>query len=151
MTWGVLSGVRRLGCDTAPLIYLMESHADFGPPMVEVARRVDEGVFELVCSTITLTEVLTRPMRVGREDLVDAYRALLEHHGHVALVDIDPEVAVRAAELRARHSLRTPDALQIAAAIHAGCDAFLTNDRDLARVDEIAVVLVSDLLTLERR
>jgi predicted nucleic acid-binding protein len=146
VTRALLSDVGRLGCDTAPLIYLMERHPDFGPPVVDVARRVDEGAVVLVASTITLTELLIRPLRLGRIDLVAAYRALLEHHRHVELVDIDAEVAVRAAELRARHRLRTPDALQIAAAIHAGCDAFLTNDRDLARVDEIAVVLVADLV-----
>lgn len=32
---------------------------------------------------------------------------------------------------QARYHLRMPDALQVAVAIKAGCEAFLTNDRDL--------------------
>ncbi len=32
-----LAGVRLLGLDTAPIIYLIEQHAEFGPPVVDVA------------------------------------------------------------------------------------------------------------------
>lgn len=55
-------------------------------------------------------------------------------------------MAVLAAELRARYMLRTPDAIQVAASLHAGCEAFLTNDADLRRVTELRIVLVSDLV-----
>lgn len=140
-----LEGVRTLGFDTAPLIYLIEKHPSFLEPMREVARRVDEGSIGAVASVITLTELLAQPLRHGRTDLVEAYRRLFEAHAHVRVVPIDVAIAVRGAELRARHGLRTPDALQVAAAIQAGCDAFLTNDADMRRVDEARVVLVSDL------
>ena len=97
-------------------------------------------------STLTLTEVLSLPLRLGRDDLVRAYRTLLEGHDRLRLVAVDAGVAVKAAELRARHNLRTPDAIQIAAALPAGCDAFLTNESDLRRVTEVKVILVSDLV-----
>ena len=41
--------------------------------------------------------------------------------------------------------MRLPDALQIAVAIQEGCEAFLTNDRRLARVAELRVLLLDDL------
>jgi len=41
--------------------------------------------------------------------------------------------------------IRLPDALQIAAALAAGCEAFLTNDEGLQRVNEISVLIVSDI------
>lgn len=145
MSWAAIANVGRLGCDTAPLIYLMEGHPTFGPPMIEVARRVDDGGLHLVCSSLTLTEVLVHPLKAGRQDLADAYRRLLTRHAHVSLVDIGPAIAERAAVLRARYSLRTPDALQVASAIESGCEAFLTNDDGLQRVTEISVVLVSSL------
>lgn len=55
-------------------------------------------------------------------------------------------VAERAAALRARYDLRTPDALQIAAVQAAGCQAFLTNDHRLKRVTEPRVITVDDLV-----
>jgi predicted nucleic acid-binding protein len=40
-----------------------------------------------------------------------------------------------ATELRARHGLKVPDALHLAAAIEGGCDEFWTND---TRLDKAA-------------
>lgn len=128
------------------LIDLIEQHPVFREPVIEVARLLDAGKIEGVASTITLTEVLGQPIRLARRDLVDAYRTLLEQHAHLRLVPIYANFAFRAAELRGRYGLRTPDALQVAASLEAGCDAFLTNDRELGRVEEIRVVLVTDLV-----
>jgi len=60
-------------------------------------------------------------------------------------VPISAGVAESAADLRARYNLRTPDALHVATAIDAGCDAFLTNDTGIKRVQEIAVLVLDDL------
>ena len=45
------------------------------------------------------------------------------------MVPLLPEVMDRAAELRASTRLQTADAIPLAAAVHWGCDALLTNDR----------------------
>jgi predicted nucleic acid-binding protein len=42
--------------------------------------------------------------------------------------------------------MKTPDALQIAVACQAGCEAFLTNDRALRRVTDINVLVLADLV-----
>ncbi len=39
----------------------------------------------------------------------------------------------------------TPDALQIAAALHRGCQAFLTNDITLKRVTNVQVLILDEL------
>jgi hypothetical protein len=44
--------------------------------------------------------------------------------------------------LRARYQIRTPDAIQIAAAIDFGARLFLTNDDRVRRVTEIEVVVL---------
>jgi len=54
-------------------------------------------------------------------------------------------IAEQAARLRAQYRLRTPDAIHIATAMIAGCDAFLTNDRDLKRVQAIRVLILDEL------
>jgi predicted nucleic acid-binding protein len=61
------------------------------------------------------------------------------------LVPIDIEVAELAADLRARYNLRTPNALQVAAAIVRRCEVFLTNDARLKRVAEIRVLTLEEL------
>lgn len=49
-------------------------------------------------------------------------------------VDLNRAVFDLAAVLRAESNLKTPDALHLAAAMHAGCDEFCTNDRQLIRI-----------------
>jgi uncharacterized protein len=49
-------------------------------------------------------------------------------------VDLNRSVFDLASVLRAESNLKTPDALHLAAAIHAGCDEFCTNDKQLVKV-----------------
>jgi predicted nucleic acid-binding protein len=54
-------------------------------------------------------------------------------------------VAERAAEIRAHYNLKLADSFQVAAAIVAGCDAFLTNDSALKRVSGITILVLGEL------
>lgn len=49
------------------------------------------------------------------------------------------------ADIRARYRLQLPEAFQIATALDAGCQAFLTNDAQLKRIAELKILLVSEL------
>ena len=51
-----------------------------------------------------------------------------------------------AAQLRAMEGLKTPDALQVAAALQAGCTAFVTNDRKIPSVGGLRVLQLRDYL-----
>ena len=55
-------------------------------------------------------------------------------------VDIDRPLLRAAAALRARHAIKTPDALEVAAALSAGCRAFVTNDRKLPTIPGLEVI-----------
>jgi predicted nucleic acid-binding protein len=55
-------------------------------------------------------------------------------------IPVDLAIAERAAELRARYNLKTPDALQVATAIETGCNAFLTSDMRLKRITELRIL-----------
>jgi predicted nucleic acid-binding protein len=140
-----LKDVRRLSVETAPFIYYVERYPAYVDKMRVVFLALEAGQFEVVTSTVTLTEVLTKPLRAGDSKLVKTYREMLQTTRNVILAPVSVVVAERAADLRARNNLKTPDALQVAVAIHAGCDAFLSNDSGLKRVTEIRVLLLDEL------
>src|SRR5215470_5410294 len=140
-----LNGVRLLGIETAPFIYFVERHPTYVDRMRAIIRLVDEGTVSAVSSTVTLTEVLTQRIKQGNKTIEQAYRDILLKSRNFRLAPISAPTAERAAQLRARYNLKTPDALQVAAAIDAGCDAFLTNDLGLRRVTELQVLVLDDL------
>ncbi|HMF57312.1 MAG TPA: type II toxin-antitoxin system VapC family toxin [Pyrinomonadaceae bacterium] len=140
-----LSGVTRLAFDTSPVIYFVEAHPKYDALVTDIFQRVADGRIIGVASVITLSEVLVQPIQQNNASLRQSYRELLLHSDNFELFSINEAIAESAADLRARYRLRTPDALQIANAIDAACEAFLTNDATLKRVNELRVLTLDEM------
>ncbi|HSO76916.1 MAG TPA: type II toxin-antitoxin system VapC family toxin [Blastocatellia bacterium] len=140
-----LAGVTRLGFDTSPIIYFVERNPKYLDLVREVIRRVDLGKIEGRTSVVTLTEVLSKPKQSGNAAIEAEYRSLMLNSRNFALLPISIEVAEIAADLRARYNIRTPDAMQIAAALSVSCQAFLTNDAALRRVNDLKILVLDQL------
>ena len=56
------------------------------------------------------------------------------------VVPVSVPIAALAAQLRAQHRLKLPDALQLATALEAGASAFVTHDRDFSGVTALPVL-----------
>ena len=132
--------------DTAAFIYLVEEHAEYLPVVEPLFREVAGGRRQAVTSAITLLEVLVVPYRTGDLELVRRYEAILTRSRGVRIVEVDRGQIHSAALLRARYGIRTPDALQVAAVLSAGCETFVTNDRDLPAVPGIRILQLRSYL-----
>ena len=100
------------------------------------------GLFTLASSELVAFETLIRPMRDGNARLGMLFRSIL------AAVEIDRIPATlamweEAVRIRAETGLAT---LHAATAIRAGCPAFITNDADFSRVEDLPVVILDDLV-----
>lgn len=111
----------------------------------EVFDRIDAGTLQAVTSPVTLAECLVMPIRQGFTQAQQDFTDLIASGNNVTFVVPDAGVAHRAADLRARYHLALADAFQVATALAAGCDAFLTNDRAIQRVTEIPILILDDL------
>jgi predicted nucleic acid-binding protein len=129
--------------DTAIFIYYIEEDPRFVPLIDPLFREADQGARELVTSALTLLEVLVVPYRAGNHLLADRYAALLTRSRGIRLVDLSRDQLRAAALLRATTGIKTPDALQLAAAIGAQCQTFLTNDRRLPTLPGLQVKQLS--------
>jgi predicted nucleic acid-binding protein len=132
------------GLDTAIFIYFIEEHPTFLPVVEPLFVAADRGQLELVTSTLTLLETLVVPYRGGDMALADRYEALLTRSRGVRLVEIDRPLLRRTAYLRARTRVRTPDGLQLAAALATRCTTYVTNDRDVPAVSGLRILQVRD-------
>lgn len=125
--------------DTAPWIYWIEEHRAFLPSLEPIFRQISEGRAIAVASVLVLLEVTTGALRKRDDVLAARYREIFEGMQGVALMDVNASLSIEAARLRARHGLRTADAVHVATALASGATAFVTTDRRLARVDELEV------------
>ena len=130
--------------DTVAFIYLIEEHPTYLSIIEPLFDAVAAGQREIVTSALTLLEVLVVPFRAGDAILAARYEALLTRSRGVRLVDIVLAQLRAAAQLRARHAVRTPDALQLAAALSERCPAFPTDDRRLPSVPGLRIVQLDD-------
>jgi predicted nucleic acid-binding protein len=130
--------------DTAPVIYFVEQNPEFASKVQEVFERLDDGKLTAVVSPITLAECLVLPYKQKNSDIAKIFTELLANSENVLFYPIDEVIADKAADLRARYNLTLTDAFQLAIAIQAECDAFLTNDADLKRVKEIPVLVLAE-------
>jgi predicted nucleic acid-binding protein len=95
-------------------------------------------------SVLLIPELLTKPLREGAVDELEALAALL---ARLDLRPVDDATAELATSLGAAYRLRAADAVHLATAVNAGADRFITNNTTdfPTSIDEIDVTYPSDL------
>ena len=141
----MLQQYTRLLIDTAPLVYFVEQHPQYVQRVTPIFQALDVGTIQAVTSPITLAEALVQPYRQGQVPMQQAFINTITRGHHTRFVAIDDTLSREAAQLRSRYNLSLTDAFQVAVAMAAGCDAFLTNDYGLRRVSEVSIVIVDEL------
>jgi predicted nucleic acid-binding protein len=139
-------GKGTVALDSAVFIYFLEEHGAYLPVVEPLFEEIDAGRRNAITSILTLLEVLVVPLRIGDLDLSRRYEALLTRSRGLRTVEIDREQLKAAALLRARYRLRTPDAIQLGAALSSGGEAFVTNDRDLPAIPGLRIIQLRDYL-----
>jgi predicted nucleic acid-binding protein len=140
-----LQGVR-VCIDTAPIIYFIEKNPKYLGVLKPVFLEIDTGRIEAITSTITLLEVLVHPFRTKNDILAEKYRDILLYSEGLTTFEIFHEVSEMSSKLRAKYSIRTPDAIQIAVGLLYRASKFLTNDSALKKVSDIDVLVLDDFL-----
>jgi predicted nucleic acid-binding protein len=144
---GLIQEVRggAVALDTVAFIYLIEEHPLFLPVVEPVFAAMAAGRIEAVSSSLTLLEVLVVPYRASDLQLAHRYEQLLTQSRGLRLIEIDRTQLRAAAQLRGVHrALKTPDALQLCAALGGGCATFVTNDRDLPSISGLRILQIRD-------
>lgn len=141
----IFQNIKLLGIDTSPLIYYIEENPQYDKFIAEVFDRFERTEFEIIVSSLAITEVMSFPVRLGNDKLANLYYRFLTETTGIKVFPTNIEVAYKAAILRAKYSLKTVDAVHLATAIESGCNAFLTNDFTFKRVTEIRILILDDL------
>jgi predicted nucleic acid-binding protein len=84
---------------------------------------------QLYTSTLTLGEILVKPAEAGDTALQQEYEQTLS--AGAVIVPFDQPAARAYAVIRRDRNIRPPDAIQLACAVCARVDLFITNDERL--------------------
>ncbi|MFN6516687.1 MAG: type II toxin-antitoxin system VapC family toxin [Nostoc sp. CreGUA01] len=135
-----------VGLDTAPLIYFIEQNPTYLQMMRLFFRALNRNEFQVVTSVVTLLEVLVYPLRCGDIALAQQYREILfDDEEGLRTLQLSPDIAEVAAQLRAVYNLHSLDAIQMATAVYGGASFFLTNDSRLPSLPGLISCSVEDL------
>jgi predicted nucleic acid-binding protein len=137
---------RRIALDTSIFIYQLEANVRYLALTNHIFSRLEQPGSSSITSTITMTQVLVQPYRALDEQRVDEFFGLLSTYPNLEWIAPDLQIADRAAQIRARHRLKTPDALQAATAVQARATGLITNDPVFERVDEFDTLVLEQLV-----
>ncbi|HXU24272.1 MAG TPA: type II toxin-antitoxin system VapC family toxin [Tepidiformaceae bacterium] len=123
-----IPGTERLAfVDSCIAIYYVERRNPWHEQVVAAFERSSPEV--LCISDLVRMECHVGAHQLGDMQLLERYERLFDG---LTLIPMTGAVFDRAAELRARHRIKTPDALHLAAALEYGCEEFWTNDMRFA-------------------
>ena len=130
--------------DSCCFIYLFEESNAYAD-VLEKLFSPDFSESIIVSSVISVSEVITKPIREKRDDVAEKYLRLFEQLP-IKIEVVDKSVAIRGATIRAKSGFGLLDSYQIAMAESGECDYFLTNDKQLKKYKNMGVVLIADLV-----
>ena len=141
-----LGKLKKIGIDSMCLIYQFQSHPLFGPLVYKVFSRLEEHKLIGVTSVLAIAEILSFKKLQENRKAFDEERQKFDQIPNLEIINVDSKLCVAAAIIRAKYSLRLPDAIQLTTAIFCQADGFITNDEGLRKVKEVEIVLLKDYL-----
>lgn len=142
-----LQNCRLVALDSMIIAYHFADAPRYAPLTQVIFDALEAGQLAGMTTTITLAEVLTAPAKLNNQEALQSYEIYLSHFPNLQLVPVDTALARETALVRAATGLRTPDAVNVAAARLAGAAAIITNDhRWVGKVAQPALILLSDYL-----
>ncbi len=141
----VISPNSKIYIDTAVAIYSVEWNREYFELLQPLWLKFQAEEIEIVSSELILMETLVLPLRNEDSLVINAYEELLLSEP-MQLVPINQSILRQAANLRATTNLKTPDAIHAATAIAADCDLLIINDKGFRNLDNLPVVILSEVL-----
>lgn len=132
--------------DANVFIYFVEENRRYQDVCKKIFGNIEANSNRALTSTLTLLEILVKPYKLKRDDLVLRFYSLFSTYPNISWIDLTLGISDLAAKLRAEYGLKTPDAIQAASAISYGIKGFICNDKTFKRIKDINCLLIDDCI-----
>lgn len=119
-----------IGIDTNIIIYWLENNPEFTDDVQRLLSPIIEQKERSVVSVILFTEFIAG---AASSSLLSPLFLM----PNLAIVDVTHAIAVLAGELSKSYNLKPLDAIHLSTAIESGATKFVTNDKQLLKLDKI--------------
>ena len=140
-----IAGAAKIYVDSNVLIYLIEGLEPFAGLAARTFEIAGRAGAQVVTSQLSAAECMIRPFWESNSRLIHDYERLFENQSDITLVALDYGIVKHAAEVGGPLGLKLVDALHIASAMAAGCEVFVTNDRNISAPGGIEIVQLSTI------
>lgn len=134
---------KHIAIDSMIMIYLIEGRQ----PSCSVIKKTLEAARQISFSSFGLGEVLAGFEKAKDKQGKIQLLSFVESYEKLSVIGFGKQEALIFAQLRAKYpSIKPPDAIHLATAISARVDGFLTNDKDLMKVEELPILMLESFL-----
>ena len=134
--------------DTSVLIYYLEGIEPYYLLAEEIFNHILDENIRGSLSAISVTEFVTKPLADGNVTDVERFKHFIDALS-IQVLAVTYEIAERAGKLRSQYpNVQTADALIVATALENGCEIFVTNDKDLKKLEAcgLTIIVLNDLV-----
>ena len=131
--------------DASALIYLVDGEDQWAEATQATLQQLaaEAPDLTLAVSRLSVLECRVAPLRRGDQASLDRFEALFAQPD-LLVVELSASVVELATQLRAKHRLRTPDALQAACCLELGPEVvMITGDAGFQRIRALQVCLIA--------
>lgn len=137
----------RIYLDTNTWIYALEGYSAFRPQLTLLFEQMQAGTLTGITSELTLAELLVKPCRDQELEQQARYKKAIANRKNFFIMPVLRDLLIDAADVRAKTQLKLPDAIHAATALRTNCTTLLTNDRQIKKLTDISVVLLSEVVS----
>ncbi len=120
-----------IALDSNIFINALEKDDISGDKARQLFAKIKSQGLRVYTSVITLQEVFVGVYKERLEEKGAKYMDFVSGGGLITIVDVNGQIALLAARIRAEYKVTTPDAIQIATAIDKGAVIFVTEDKKI--------------------
>ena len=134
--------MNKFALDSNIFIYHFEKHRRFYHFTLPLFVKFEKEGSKLSTSLISVIEALSFP---SPKSLLTKIKDQFKTLSNLEIYDVNNEIGEIAAKIRREEKFHLPDAIQLATAIYAKANIFITNDERLKKFKGIKVVLLNEV------
>lgn len=133
-----------IALDSNIFIRALDDHGPLGEKSRTFLEELRHTTSKIYISVMVLEEFFVKVYKQKKEKDLENILDFITLDGLAQLIEVNKNIALLAAKIRAQNNIKAPDAIYLASAIEAGAGVFVTTDKRLpGKLGKLTVKVLS--------